>query len=249
MKSETERPVIDSPADIVIAHRGAWKNNGHPENSLASLKSAIDAGYYGSETDVHLTDDEQIVVNHDPFYHDIEIQTSMLANLRVFPLVNGEQLPLLSEFLEEIVKQDRTKLILELKPSVRGVEWAMHTVRKVVDEVNKYNAAPHIIYIAFDYKMCLELLRLVPGAEVQYLNGDKTPQQLKDDGISGLDYHHSIFKKHPEYIKQARELGIKTNAWTVNDVETTDWLIKNGIDFITTNEPEMVEERARIAMN
>jgi glycerophosphoryl diester phosphodiesterase len=41
----------------VIAHRGAWKNTGVPENSIASLQHAIALGCYGSEFDVHLSAD------------------------------------------------------------------------------------------------------------------------------------------------------------------------------------------------
>jgi glycerophosphoryl diester phosphodiesterase len=41
----------------VIAHRGAWKNAGVPENSIASLQHAIDLCCYGSEFDVHMSAD------------------------------------------------------------------------------------------------------------------------------------------------------------------------------------------------
>ena len=50
----------------VIAHRGAWKNTGTPQNSIASLKAAIALGCAGSETDVHMTADSALVINHDP---------------------------------------------------------------------------------------------------------------------------------------------------------------------------------------
>src|SRR6185369_6559713 len=39
----------------VIAHRGAWKNTGTAENSIASLNHAIDLGCQGSEFDVHMS--------------------------------------------------------------------------------------------------------------------------------------------------------------------------------------------------
>lgn len=227
----------------VIAHRGAWKVLGLPENSVAALKAAIQMRCYGSETDVHLTDDGAIVVHHDPDYNKMVIQSSDLANLRKIKLSNGEPLPVLSDFLKVITKQDHTKLILEIKPSVRGREWAMKTVAKVVAEVNKYNAASHIIYISFDFEICREILRLVPGAEVQYLNGDKSPLLVKNAGLTGIDYHYSVFQKHPEYFEEAKKLGLKTNAWTVNDSLVMDWLLAKGIDFVTTNEPAIALER------
>ena len=42
----------------VIAHRGAWKETGLPQNSLASFKAAAEMGCHGSECDVWLTIDD-----------------------------------------------------------------------------------------------------------------------------------------------------------------------------------------------
>ena len=97
-----------------------------------------------------------------------------------------------------------------------------------------------IVYISFDYEMLKEILRLEPSANVQYLNGDKTPEQLKQDGIKGADYHYSVFQKHPEWIQSAKENKIDLNAWTVNEEKDMDWLLANDFDFITTNEPELL---------
>ncbi|HQG57143.1 MAG TPA: glycerophosphodiester phosphodiesterase family protein, partial [Bacteroidales bacterium] len=45
----------------VIAHRGAWKKNGHPQNSIASLRNAIELKVDGSEFDVRITSDDSLV--------------------------------------------------------------------------------------------------------------------------------------------------------------------------------------------
>jgi glycerophosphoryl diester phosphodiesterase len=44
--------------------------------------------------------------------------------------------------------------------------------------------------------------------------------------------------KHPEWIGEAHDLGMKVNCWTVNNVADMVWLVENKVDFITTNEPE-----------
>ena len=51
--------------NIVVAHRGAWKKNNFPENSIASLKHAIELKCTGSEFDVWMTADDSLVINHD----------------------------------------------------------------------------------------------------------------------------------------------------------------------------------------
>ena len=224
----------------VIAHRGAWKQNHLPENSIASLKEAIRLGCEGSETDIHMTADSFLVINHDNEWGGITIQKNTLADARANKLSNGELLPLLKDFLSVIKQQQHTKLILEIKPSVKGKEWADATVQKVVELVHEMKVQPWIVYISFDYDMLKQVLKLDASANTQYLNGDKDPAQLKNDGIKGADYHYSVFQKHPEWIQSAKENGIDLNAWTVNDKKTMNWLLQNDFDFITTNEPELL---------
>lgn len=234
------KPAMKFAKNQVIAHRGAWKKNNLPENSLASLKAAIALGCAGSETDVHMTADSFLVINHDNEWAGLTIQKSTLNEVRKTKLSNSESLPLLKDFLSTIHQQKNTKLILEIKPSVRGKEWANATVQKIVVMIQKMKVQPGIVYISFDYEMLKEILRLEPLANTQYLNGDKAPEQLKQDGIKGADYHYSVFQKHPEWIQSAKENNIDLNAWTVNEEKTMNWLLENGFDFITTNEPELL---------
>jgi glycerophosphoryl diester phosphodiesterase len=51
---------------FIIAHRGAWKKNNLPENSIAAGQQAIAIKYAGSEFDVRMTTDYSLVVNHNP---------------------------------------------------------------------------------------------------------------------------------------------------------------------------------------
>lgn len=104
-----------------------------------------------------------------------------------------------------------------------------------------------VVYISFDYDILKKIRTMNPTVSLQYLQGDKSPEQLKADGISGLDYHFSVFKKHPEWIESAKKNNITLNAWTVNDAEDMDWLIANGFNYITTNEPELLQERIKLS--
>lgn len=96
--------------NIVIAHRGAWKKNNLPENSIAALKQAIKLKCYGSEFDVHMTSDSILVVNHDPEFLGIKIETSTYDELLQKSLSNGEKIPTLSNYLKAGMKQKRPSL-------------------------------------------------------------------------------------------------------------------------------------------
>ncbi len=229
----------------VIAHRGAWKNTGAPQNSLQSLKAAIALGCAGSETDLHMTEDSALVINHDPVWAGLPVQKSTLSDLQKTKLSNGETLPLLQDFLKTVQQQRSTKLILEIKPSEKGREWANATIKRVIEKVHEMQAQAWMVYISFDYEILKEILKREPSANVQYLNGDKSPEQLKQDGIQGADYHYSVFQKHPDWIESAKKNNIALNAWTVNEEKDLNWFLENDFDFITTNEPELLLEKNR----
>lgn len=242
---DTSSPQKSFLTNQVIAHRGAWKNTGAPQNSIASLKAAIDMGCAGSETDLHMTQDGYLVMNHDADYKGIPIQTNNYAALEKERLSNGEPIPLLKDFLSIIKAQEATRLVLEIKPSVKGPEWAKATVRKVIGAIHEMEVQDWMVYISFDYEICKEILRLEPTANVQYLNGDKTPLELKVDGIMGADYHHTVFKKHPEWIRSARENSIELNAWTVNEAKDMQWFLEHDFEYITTDQPELLFEEIK----
>jgi glycerophosphoryl diester phosphodiesterase len=227
-------------ANPVVAHRGAFKKNGFPENSIASLKEAIRLNCTGSEFDVRMTADDSLIINHDPHYNQLEIEKTNYSELASHKLSNGETLPTLRQYLlAGLEGNTHTRLVLEIKPA-SSKEKGRRLAEKVVAMVNELKAAPMTLYISFDYDILKKVLELSPDAPTQYLNGDIAPDQLKADGISGADYHFSVFQKHPEWIESAKKNRIALNAWTVNEEKDMKWLLDNQFNYITTNEPELL---------
>lgn len=232
----------------IVAHRGAFKAKHLPENSIAALKHAIELGCTGSEFDVHMTADDSLVINHDPHYNKLTIEQTTYAELAKTPLPNGEKLPTLREYLLAGMQNNHTtRLVLEIKPSLVSKERGQQIAANVVALVHKMGAAPVTVYISFDYDICKKVKALDPKAHVQYLNGEKSPEEVKSDGLDGIDYHYSVFKKNPDWIDQAKRSGIILNAWTVNETADMDWLLANKFDYITTNEPELLAERIKLS--
>lgn len=225
----------------VIAHRGYWKPQGAAQNSIAALQKADSLGCYGSEFDVWLAADDQVVVNHDPTYKGKRMEKSPSTALTVLKLDNGESLPTLAKYLQA-AKPLRTRLILELKEHSKP-ERETKAVEKIVALVKDYGLEDRMEYISFSRHATKEFIRLAPaGTPVFYLNGDLSPRELKAMGCAGPDYHYSVFRRHPEWIRQSHKLGMKANAWTVNKADDMKWLIDRKIDFITTNEPLLLRK-------
>ena len=82
---------------------------------------------------------------------------------------------------------------------------------------------------------------MMPKNRVEYLGGEIAPAELHEMGISSIDYHYTVFDKHPEWVKEAHDLGMIVNAWTVNAEEDIVRMLGLGVDHITTNEPELAQ--------
>jgi glycerophosphoryl diester phosphodiesterase len=99
-----------------------------------------------------------------------------------------------------------------------------------------------VVFISFSKHICEELAKKAPGYTVQYLNGDLSPAQLHAAGINGIDYHYSVFYQHPEWVKEAHDLGMSVNVWTVDDPKDIRAMRDLGVDQITTDKPALARE-------
>lgn len=228
----------------VIAHRGFWDTESSAENSIAALQKADSIGCYGSEFDVWLTKDEQLVVNHNPIIKGKIIQRTSADKLTKIRLSNGEHLPTLAQYLAH-AQPLKVKLILELKPLNTFVRETT-AVEKIVEMVRQMGLEDRVEYISFSLHAVKEFIRLAPPhTPVYYLNGDLSPHELQQIGATGPDYHHGVFKKKPQWIAQCKALGLNTNVWTVNKAEDMQRFIDEGVDFITTNNPLLLQQLIR----
>lgn len=237
---------ISFAENSVVAHRGAWKKNGFPKNSIASLKQAITLKCTASEFDVRMTADEVLIVTHDPSYNNLKIEKTNYSDLAALKLSNGEKLPTLKEYLlAGSENNNSTRLFCEIKPSAISKERGIIIATKVVQLVRELKLQHLVSYISFDIDILKKIIVLEPTSSTQYLEGNKSPEYLKINNISGADYYYSDYKKNPEWIEIAKKNGISLNAWTVNDTLDFEWLLANNFDFITTDEPELLFEKTK----
>ncbi len=120
-----------------------------------------------------------------------------------------------------------------------GKESSIALTHKVVALVEQLHAQAWVDYISFDYDVCAEIMKMAPYGRVAYLMGDKTPTELAQHDFYGLDYHFKVLQKNPDWIKEAQQKKLTVNVWTVND-QTMKELLRENVDFITTNEPELL---------
>lgn len=225
----------------VVAHRGAH-TDGASENSIAALRKAMDANYYGVELDVWMTADGRIVVHHDGHADGLVIQDEPYTRVKDIILSNGEKLPTLDSFLKVFkskMKGSSSKLIVEIKTHSTP-ERNNAATDLVMKKIEKAGIKDRVEYIAFSFDICKRIVAAQPDAKVGYLMGDKTPREVHDAGICSVDYHFSVFNNNPSWIKEARELGMIVNVWTVNNADDMADFIARGADYITTDDPALL---------
>lgn len=225
----------------IVAHRGAWKTKGYSQNSLSSLKEAIKLGCGWTEFDVWLSADGVPVLSHDPIIGRLEVENSTVSKLQEIELKNNDRVPTLEQYLLEAKKQNKTRLFLEMKPSGVSSERGLALAEECVKMVHATKAQAWVNYISFDINLLIKVIELDPYAQTAYLGKDITLEELHDLGVTGIDFHKSMFQEDDTLIESAKELGVSTNAWTVNEREEMEFLIALGLDYITTNEPELLK--------
>lgn len=137
-----------------IAHRGAWKKDDLPQNSIASLKKAIALKAAGSEFDVRMTKDDILILCHDAIHEGDTIELSTYEQLKTRKLKNGEKLPTLEEYLKAGTKNNsQTQLVVEIKPSMVDKNQGVRSAEKAVALIKEMKLQHMVVYISFDYEI------------------------------------------------------------------------------------------------
>jgi len=227
----------------IIAHRGYFQTQPPTtENSVTALQNAQKLKIYGSEFDVRMSKDGILVINHDEHHGKMEISETDFKELAKLKLSNGEKYPTLKDYLKDGKKDKALKLIVEIKPA-KTEALENELVEKTIAMIKDMKLDSQCEYISFSLNICKQIKKIAPDFKVQYLRGELSPQQIKEEGLDGLDYHYSVFQKNPTWISEANALGLITNSWTVNDVEIYNELKKQGVKFVTTNIPDQLKNK------
>ena len=238
--SEAKKKNTKSDKIEIVAHRGFWncEEAGYAKNSIASLRCAQEAGVWGSEFDVNMTADSVLLVFHDGKVDGVTIETHPYEVFKYYRLKNGEPIPTLDEYLEQAKKHPETMLVYELKKhSCPEVEEKFVLLSIECLKKHELLDPSRVMFISFSKYICERLSQLLPGFDVQYLNGDLKPKKVLKAGINGIDYKHTVFRSHKRWVAKARRLGMSTNSWTVNKEKDIRYILDLDIDMLTTDFP------------
>ncbi|KLN60966.1 hypothetical protein WH96_11075 [Kiloniella spongiae] len=237
-------PLVKLPK--VQAHRGA--KGIRPENTMASLREALDQGVRWTEFDVKLSKDGVPIIYHDQDLKrtsgiDELVKDYSFDELQEFEAgawfdeqYRGEKIPSLEEFLLFHIEHDLHPNI-ELKPSDGEEE---ETSRRVVELLNKI-WPKHLekpLFSSFKLKS-LEVVRDLapdhPRGLLLYDDMTGWQENAKRLECSAIHLWHKMYT--PELVKEIKQAGYVTATYTVNEVERGVELVAMGVESIITDFP------------
>jgi glycerophosphoryl diester phosphodiesterase len=241
-----------------IAHRGGAGLA--PENTLASFRKGLEFQADAVELDVHLSSDGELVVMHDPNVARTtdgsgEIGTKSLAEIRKLDAsarwfgapVGTQAVPMLQEVLDLV--KGSCGVQIEIKLRTDGSRYA-GIEGKVVEAVRRSGMMDRIVVLSFDYPTLVDVKALEPRLRACALVNKASLVAIgKTDPAAvgaemarlGADY----VGVDKAVLTQAlydglRSRGLGVGVWTVDDEKTMRQFAAMGVDFITSNRPDLL---------
>lgn len=226
----------------VTAHRGSSFKA--PENSMSSIKKAVEEGADYAEIDVMTTLDGNVVVFHDNNLKRIDGTNRSIKDMtleEVKTVDNGsyfsnefkdEKIPTLDEVLK--YSKGKIKLNIELKPNKRDDLLE----KKVAELINKYEMTTEVVVSSLNYDSLQEIKKYDPALTVGYILSFGVGDFTKLN-VDFLSIEYDMLKRELVYAMHA--LGKEVHVWTLNDDSRIEDAIYMGVDNIITDDVEMVE--------
>jgi len=219
---------------LIIAHRGASAYE--PENTLRSVKKALELGADMVEVDVRASRDGHVVVMHDAVVDRTTngkgyVKGMTLEDLKKLNAGLGESIPTLREVAELIGR--KAQLVVEIKVS---------EIEKRVLQIIKENELDRQTLITSFYHPILKRVKeLNPNIRTGAIIASRPIKaaQLAMDANSDALFPRHIYVD-PQMVEEAHRQDLAVYPWTVDTLNEIDPLIKMGVNGIVTNKPDVL---------
>ena len=230
----------------VWAHRGASAYA--PENTLEAFRMGAEQGADGVELDVQLSKDGQLVVIHDETIDRVSdghgyVRDYTLEELKKFvfnkthPEYADARIPTLGE-VYDLLKPLGLEINVEIKTGIYfypGIEEKLYLLEKEKGMQGK------IIYSSFNHYSVMKMREYDPAARTGLLYADGFQDVPGYAAGLGADALHPVLYnlQYDGFLEACREKNLLLHVWTVDDEKYMKLLVKEGIDAIITNKPDV----------
>ncbi len=227
----------------IIAHRGASLE--FPENTLAAIQGAIDAGADWVEIDVQESADGVVVVIHDSDLkkiagNAIKVREATADELRSFdigswfdPALADQRIPTLAEALA--ICKGKIRVMIELK----SYGYDQQLEQRVIEIVEAADMQQEVAIISLK----LAALRKVRTLRRDWPIGLLIPVAVGNPARIDADFLAvSSANVSRSLIRAAQGRGKEVHVWTINDSLHMSRLIDAGVDGIITDNPALLRD-------
>lgn len=252
----------DSSRIKIIGHRGAAGLA--PENTLASFKRAIEEGVDMIECDVHLSQDDSLIIMHDYKVNRTtngkgEIKDLTYKDIRKFDAGShfdkkyaSEKVPTLDEVLA--LAGGKTTVLIELKWPAKGIYEGL--VKKVIASIKQHNAQSWTIVQSFEKKYLQEIYEQAPElTSHQLIFGESQLLPIYFDrtmhfgkfnpapGVKSVNPFYLYLGK--SFVDKMHGNNLTVYPFTIDDEKKMAKAINRGADGIITNFPDKARKLLR----
>jgi len=216
----------------MIGHRGAMACA--PENTLLSIYKAIELGADWVEIDVHVVD-EQLIVIHDETLDRTTNGHGKLSDytfneIRALDAGLGQKIPTLQEVFEATAGV--VGLNIELKG--KGTGKSLISLLKKMPEIQKQN----IIVSSFLMAELAVVFSLDKRVKIGVLIADNINESIAWAAkLKAFSIHVRLQNVTLEWVERAHDLGLKVYVYTVNNLADIRRMEQLGVDGVFSNEP------------
>lgn len=221
---------------IIIGHRGA--KGLAPENSLESIRKALEHGVDEVEIDVRITKDNVAVLNHDPFTHDasgekLHIKDHTFAELsRRNPNITS-----LHGALGQI--DNKAAVVIEVKPG--------EDIRPVVEVISEYlrsgmYSATDLRVASFSQRTLRAVHAALPDIPLvvnEKWSGVRATMRARELGTRRITMRSWWLWRG--FIASMSRRGWQLSSYTVNDRALAKRWANNGLYGVVTDFPDRFE--------
>jgi glycerophosphoryl diester phosphodiesterase len=226
---ETQPAVTTRP--LIIAHRGF--SGRYPENTLASVRAAIQLGVEFVEIDVQETADGELIVFHDYGLRRLcgvrgRVREKTLADIRRL----NPQVPTLQQVLQ--MCRGKARVLIEIKRA---------DPREVAAVVGETRMEREVIVFSLSIRRMKEFAAVNPQIPRFGLVARRLPlamARLKAVGIQGIGLSRRLVRSE-RVVRRIHKRGWKLFVWTVNRATEMKKLAGWGVDGLITNYPDVAK--------
>ena len=236
----------------IIGHRGTPSCPQHPENTLQSIRAALEAGADGVEIDVQATSDGVLVLAHDPELSRVlgtaagtgpVVARTPFASLRALRLPNGARIPTLPEALD-LAAERNAFVVTEVKPETGGAAGSRTAgllAALLGDRRSRRPGADRVSTSSFDLSTAAALAGrgTVSGALIvaPHLDPDRAARRARARGLTDVHLHVTHVRRDPEVVGRVHALGMLVAVGIVDDPDEVRRMARLGVDVICTDDP------------